>query len=208
MHMTQNCWLLRHKGNFPGKSKNNKTTQICLKYSLMCAWASNLERYLKNNRLSPKTMVQKNLESENIWVWKSWVWRHTTAKRTSPCISCCSFSWPLTKTDCEASVSCIWFSSGQAVLFLAEEGTWELGLIVPIANSVLSTLRSRPRPRVVVFVLRFTASVVIICRSTFWWVISYCCWFRSDRVENVNLKLWSISLSSSFSVSDWFWSSS
>ena len=60
--MTQNCSLLQHKGNFPGKSRNNKTAQICLKYnSLRCAGASILERYLKNNRLSPKTMVQKNL---------------------------------------------------------------------------------------------------------------------------------------------------
>ena len=62
--MTQNGSLLRHKGNFPGKSENNETTQICLKYSLRCAGASILERYLKNNRLSPKKMVKKNLESE------------------------------------------------------------------------------------------------------------------------------------------------
>ena len=63
MDMTQNCSLLSHKGNFQaaGISKNNKTTQICLKYSLRCAGASILERYLKNNRLSPKTMVEKNL---------------------------------------------------------------------------------------------------------------------------------------------------
>ena len=71
MDMTQKFSFLRHKGNFLGKSKNNKTTQICLKYSLRCARASILERYLKNNRLSPKTMVQKNLslkkiESENL----------------------------------------------------------------------------------------------------------------------------------------------
>ena len=61
MDMTLNCSLLRYKGNFPGISKNNKTTQICLKYSIRCAGASVLERYLKNNRLSPKTMVEKNL---------------------------------------------------------------------------------------------------------------------------------------------------
>ena len=52
MDMTQNCSLLQHKGNFPRKSRNNKTAQICLKYSLSCAGASILERYLKNNRLS------------------------------------------------------------------------------------------------------------------------------------------------------------
>ena len=68
MDMTQNCSLLQHKGNFPGKSKNNKTAQICLKYSLRCAGASILERYLKNNRLSPKTMVQKKSESGDIQV--------------------------------------------------------------------------------------------------------------------------------------------
>ena len=61
MDMTQNCSLLHHKGNFPGISRNNKTAQICLKYSLRCAGASISERYLKNNRLSPKTMVQKSL---------------------------------------------------------------------------------------------------------------------------------------------------
>ena len=66
MDMTQNCSLLQHKGNFPGISINNKTAQICLKYSLRCAGASILERYLKNNRLSPKTMVQKKSESGDI----------------------------------------------------------------------------------------------------------------------------------------------
>ena len=59
--MTQNCSFLQHKGNFSGILKNNKTTQICLEYGLRCAGASILERCLKNNRLSPKTMVQKNL---------------------------------------------------------------------------------------------------------------------------------------------------
>ena len=29
MDMTQNHSLLQHKGNFPGKSENNETTQIC-----------------------------------------------------------------------------------------------------------------------------------------------------------------------------------
>ena len=66
MDMTQNCSLLGHKGNFPGISKNNKSTKICLKYGLRCAGASILERCLKNDRLSPKTMVQKKSESENL----------------------------------------------------------------------------------------------------------------------------------------------
>ena len=65
-HMSKTWWpkivlFLRHKGNFLGKSKNSKTTQICLKYSLRCVRASVSERYLKNNRLIPKTMVKKNL---------------------------------------------------------------------------------------------------------------------------------------------------
>ena len=61
MDMTQICSFLQHKGNFLGKLKSNKTTQICLKYSLRCVEASISERCLKNNRLSPKTMVQRNL---------------------------------------------------------------------------------------------------------------------------------------------------
>ena len=66
MDMTQNCSLLQHKGtcNFPGISRNNKTAQIHLKYSFRCAGASILERYLKNNRLSAKTMVQKSLSQK------------------------------------------------------------------------------------------------------------------------------------------------
>ena len=59
MDMTQNCSFLRHKGNFPGISKNNQITEICLKYGLRCAETSVLEKCLKNNRLSPKTMVKK-----------------------------------------------------------------------------------------------------------------------------------------------------
>ena len=47
MDMTQICSFLWRKGNFLGKSKNNKTTQICLKYSLRCVEASILERCLK-----------------------------------------------------------------------------------------------------------------------------------------------------------------
>ena len=40
------------------KTTMNKITQICLKYSLRCVRASILERDLKNNRLSPKTMLE------------------------------------------------------------------------------------------------------------------------------------------------------
>ena len=46
--MTQNRSLLRLEGNFPGKSKNNKTTQICLKYNLGTSFLSTLITYVKN----------------------------------------------------------------------------------------------------------------------------------------------------------------
>ena len=48
MDMTQNRSLLRHKGNFPGKSKNKKTTQICLKHNLSTSLLSTLMTYVKN----------------------------------------------------------------------------------------------------------------------------------------------------------------
>ena len=48
MDVTQNRSFLRHKGNFSGKSKNNKTTQICLKYNLSTSLLSALMTYVKN----------------------------------------------------------------------------------------------------------------------------------------------------------------
>ena len=48
MDMTQNRSLLRHKGNFPEKSKNNETTQICLKYNPSTSLLSTLMTYVKN----------------------------------------------------------------------------------------------------------------------------------------------------------------
>ena len=45
---TQNCSLLQHKGNFPEKSKNKETTQICLKYNLSTSVLSTLMTYVKN----------------------------------------------------------------------------------------------------------------------------------------------------------------
>ena len=46
--MTQNYSLLQHKSNFPGKSENNKSTQICLKYSLKTSLLSILMTYVRN----------------------------------------------------------------------------------------------------------------------------------------------------------------
>ena len=48
MDMTQNCSYLQQKGNCPGKSKNNETTQICLKYNLSTSLLSTLMTYVKN----------------------------------------------------------------------------------------------------------------------------------------------------------------
>ena len=60
MDMTQSVLFCGTKVIFLENRKTamNKTTQICLKYSLRCVRASVLERYLKNNRLSPKTMLE------------------------------------------------------------------------------------------------------------------------------------------------------
>ena len=48
MHMTQNDSLSPHKDNFPGKTKSNRCTQICLKYSLNSFFLSTLMTYVKN----------------------------------------------------------------------------------------------------------------------------------------------------------------
>ena len=49
--MTQNRSLLQEKGNFPGKSKNNGTTQICLKYNLSTSLLSTLTTYVKTSQV-------------------------------------------------------------------------------------------------------------------------------------------------------------
>ena len=65
MDMTQNRSLLRHKGNFPRKSKNNKTTQICLKYNLSTSLLSTLMTYVKNISNWPDPRVQKMDMTQN-----------------------------------------------------------------------------------------------------------------------------------------------
>ena len=57
--MTQNRSLLRHKGNFPGKSKNNETTQICLKYNLSTSLLSTLMTYVKTYQVGLIQGVKK-----------------------------------------------------------------------------------------------------------------------------------------------------
>ena len=48
MDMTQNYSFSLHKGNFPGKTKNNRSTSICSKYNLSTSLLSTLMTYLKN----------------------------------------------------------------------------------------------------------------------------------------------------------------
>ena len=48
MDMTQTYSLWMNKGNFPGKTKNNRSTWICLKYNLSSSLLSTLMTYLKN----------------------------------------------------------------------------------------------------------------------------------------------------------------
>ena len=48
MDITQNYSLWRNKGYFPGKTKNNRSTSICLKYSLSTSFLSTLMTFVKN----------------------------------------------------------------------------------------------------------------------------------------------------------------
>ena len=65
MDMTQNCSLLRHKGNFPRKSKNNETTQICLNNNLSTSLSSTSMTYVKNISNWPDPGVQKMDMTQN-----------------------------------------------------------------------------------------------------------------------------------------------
>ena len=55
MDMTQNYSFPLDEGNFPGKTKNNRSTWICLKYNLSTSFLSTLMTYVKNilNWLDP-----------------------------------------------------------------------------------------------------------------------------------------------------------
>ena len=47
MDMTQNYSFSLHKGNFPGKTKNNRSTIICSKYNWSISLLSTLMTYVK-----------------------------------------------------------------------------------------------------------------------------------------------------------------
>ena len=69
--MTQTRSLLLHKGNFPGKSKNNKTTQICQKYNLSTSLLSPLITYVKNISNWPDPGGQKMDMTQNRSLWSA-----------------------------------------------------------------------------------------------------------------------------------------
>ena len=48
MDMTQNDSLWLHKGNFPGKTKNNRSPQLSSKYNLSTSLLSAFMTYVKN----------------------------------------------------------------------------------------------------------------------------------------------------------------
>ena len=53
MNITQNYSLWPHKSNFPGKTKNNRSMWICLKYNLSTSILSTLMTYLRNILIGP-----------------------------------------------------------------------------------------------------------------------------------------------------------
>ena len=57
--MTQNRSLLQQIGNFSEKSKNNKATQICLKYNLSTSLLSTLTTYVKTSQVGLIQGVKK-----------------------------------------------------------------------------------------------------------------------------------------------------
>ena len=65
MDMTQNLSLLGHKGNFPGKSENNRSTQICLKYNLSTSLLSTLMTSVRNISNWPDLGGQKMDVTQN-----------------------------------------------------------------------------------------------------------------------------------------------
>ena len=72
MDMTQNYSLWLHKGNFPGKTKNNRSIWICLKYSLSTSLLSTLMTYLKNilNRPDPWGQMMNMTQNYSLWLHK------------------------------------------------------------------------------------------------------------------------------------------
>ena len=64
MDMTQNDSLWPLKGNFPGKTKNNRSIWICLKYNLSTSLLSTLMTYLENIFNGPGL-----IQGVKWWIW-------------------------------------------------------------------------------------------------------------------------------------------
>ena len=63
--ISQNYSLSPYKGNFPGKTKNNRSTWICLKYNLSTSLLSTLMTYVKNISNWPDPGRQKMDMTQN-----------------------------------------------------------------------------------------------------------------------------------------------
>ena len=72
MDMTQNYSLWPHKGNFPGKTKNNRSICICSKYNLSTLLLSTLMTYVKNmsNWPDPGGQMMDMTQNDSLWPLK------------------------------------------------------------------------------------------------------------------------------------------
>ena len=73
MDITQNYSFSIHKGNFPGKTKNNWSTWICLKYNLSISLISTLMTYVKNilNWPDPGGQMMDMTQNYSLWPHKA-----------------------------------------------------------------------------------------------------------------------------------------
>ena len=73
MDITQNYSFSIHKGNFPGKTKNNRSTWICLKYNLSISLISTLMTYVKNilNWPDPGGQMMDMTQNYSLWPHKA-----------------------------------------------------------------------------------------------------------------------------------------
>ena len=72
MNMTQNYSLWLHKGNFSGKTKNNRRTWICSKYNLSTVVLSTLMIYFRNilNWPDPGGQMMNMTQNYSLWLHK------------------------------------------------------------------------------------------------------------------------------------------
>ena len=69
MDMTQNYSLWPHRGNFPGKTENNRSIWLCLKYNRSTSFLSILMTYLKNilNWPDPWGQMIDMIQNSSLW---------------------------------------------------------------------------------------------------------------------------------------------